>query len=65
MLDNRKRSEVNNNKILDWRLELASFCYTVKYQPSKDNVAPYHLRKHCCQNLDPNFHFVRESAILD
>ena len=40
MLDNRKRSKVKNNKIQVWRLELASFCYTVKYRPGKDNVAP-------------------------
>ena len=37
MLDNRKRSKVKNSKIQDWRLELASFCYTVKYRPGKDN----------------------------
>ncbi|XP_041360605.1 uncharacterized protein LOC121376884 [Gigantopelta aegis] len=40
MLDNRKRSKIKNNKIQDWRIELASFCYTVKYRPGKDNVAP-------------------------
>ena len=40
MLDNRKRSKVKNNKIQVWRLELAFFCYTVKYRPGKDNVAP-------------------------
>lgn len=40
MLDSRKRSKIKNSKIQGWRLELASFCYTVKYQPGKDNVAP-------------------------
>jgi hypothetical protein len=24
----------------DWRLELASFSYTVEYRPGKDNVVP-------------------------
>ena len=40
MIDNRKRSKIKNNKIQSWRLELASFSYTVKYRPGKDNVAP-------------------------
>ena len=40
MLDKRKRSKLMNNKIQDWRLELASFCYTIKYRPGKDNVVP-------------------------
>ena len=39
MLDNRKQSKVKN-KIEDLKLELTSFCYTVKYHLSKDNVAP-------------------------
>ena len=40
MIDNRKRSKIKKNKIQSWRLELASFSYTVKYRPGKDNVAP-------------------------
>lgn len=40
MFDNRKRTKVKNNKIQDWRLELASFSYTVQYRPGKDNVVP-------------------------
>ena len=39
MVDNRKRSK-SKNKIQSWRLELASFSYTVKYRPGKDHVAP-------------------------
>ena len=39
MLDNKKRSKIKN-KIEDWKLEGASFCYTVKYRPGKDNVTP-------------------------
>ena len=34
MIDNRKRSKIKNNKIQSWRLELASFSYTVKYLSS-------------------------------
>ena len=40
MIENRKLSKIKNNKIPSWRLELASFSYTVKYRPGKDNVAP-------------------------
>ena len=40
MFHNRKCTKVKNHKIQDWRLELASFSYTVKYRPGKDNVAP-------------------------
>ena len=35
-----KHSKVKNNKIHDWRLELVSLCYTLKYRPSKDSMAP-------------------------
>ena len=35
MLNNRKRTKIKNNKIQCWRLELASFCYTIKYRPGK------------------------------
>ncbi|XP_048577994.1 uncharacterized protein LOC125559879 [Nematostella vectensis] len=45
MFDNRKRTKVKNNKIQDWRLELASFSHTVKYRPGKDNVAPDSLTR--------------------
>jgi len=40
MFDNRKRTKIRNNKIQGWRLELASFSYTVEHRPGKDNVAP-------------------------
>ena len=40
MFDNRRRTKIKNNKIQDWRLELASFSYTVEHRPGKENVAP-------------------------
>ncbi len=40
MLDSRKHSMIKNSKIQDWRLELTSFCHTVKDRPGKDNMAP-------------------------
>ncbi|XP_076037194.1 uncharacterized protein LOC143022734 [Oratosquilla oratoria] len=49
MLDNRKRTKIKNNKIQEWRLELASFSYTIQYRPGKQNVAPDTLsRAYCC-----------------
>ena len=33
MLDNRKRTKIKNDKIQGWRLELASFSYTIQYRP--------------------------------
>ncbi len=49
MLDNRKRTLIKNNKIQEWRLELASFSYTIQYRPGKQNVAPDTLtRAYCC-----------------
>lgn len=49
MLDNRKRTKIKNSKIQEWRLELASFSYTILYRPGKQNVAPDTLtRAYCC-----------------
>ena len=39
MLDNRKRTKINNNKIQCWCLELASYSHTIKYRSGKDNAA--------------------------
>ena len=40
MLDNRKRNKIKNNEIQGWRLELASFRYTIQYQAGKDSTVP-------------------------
>ena len=37
MLDSRKCTKIKKNKIQGWRLELASFSYTITYRPGKDN----------------------------
>ena len=50
MFDNRKRTKIKNSKIQEWRLELASFSYTMLYRPGKQNVAPDTLtRAYCCR----------------
>lgn len=52
MLDNRKRTKIKNSKILEWRVELASFSYTIKYRPGNENVAPDTLtRVNCCASF--------------
>ena len=55
MLNNRKRTEIKNNKIQCWRLELASYSYTIKYRPKKDNAAADSLtRAFCGSTLSSN-----------
>ncbi|XP_068235600.1 uncharacterized protein [Palaemon carinicauda] len=49
MLDSRKRTKIKNNKIQEWRLELASYSYTIQYRPGKQNIAPDTLTlAYCC-----------------
>lgn len=49
MLDNRKRTKIKNNKMHEWRVELAAFSYTIRYRPEKENVVPDTLtRAFCC-----------------
>ena len=48
MFDTRKRTKVKNNKIQSWRLERASFSYTIRYRPGKDNIAPDALSRAIC-----------------
>ena len=51
MLDSRKRTKIKNNKILCWRLELASFSYTISYRPGKSNVGPDTLTRAFCASV--------------
>ena len=48
MLYNRKRTKIKNNKIQCWCLELASYSYTIKYRPGKDNAATDSLTRAFC-----------------
>lgn len=51
MLDSRKRTKIKNNKILCWRLELASFSYSIHFRPGKDNVGPDALTRAFCSSV--------------
>ena len=48
MFDTANVAKVKNSKIMSWRLELASFSYSIRCRPGKENVAPDALtRTHC------------------
>ena len=40
MLNSRRRTKIKNDKIQQWRMELASFSYVIKYRPGQRNVGP-------------------------
>ena len=65
MLDNRKRTKVKNNKIQGWRLELASFGYTINYRPGNENVAPdTEIHNQLCHpGITRMLHFVRSKNL--
>ena len=51
MLDSRRRSKIKNNKVQQWRMELASYSYDIKYRPEKRNVEPDTLSRAFCSSL--------------
>ena len=51
MFDSRRRSKIKNNKIMGWRLDLASFSYTIRYRPGPKNVGPDTLSRAFCAAL--------------
>ena len=48
MLDNKKRTKIKNNKILQWRLDLSSYDFDIKYRPGTENVVPDTLSRAFC-----------------
>ena len=63
MLDSRKRTQIKNNKIQGWRLELASFSYTITYRPGKDNVGPDTLNWTFCASATSSPNILSKSMI--
>ena len=51
MLDKRKRTKMKNNKIQGWRLEFASYVYTIQYRPGRENVGPDTLTRATCASM--------------
>ena len=57
---NRERTKIKNNKIQGWRLELASFSYTITYRPGVDNVGPDTLtRAFCASGTETNLNLCK------
>jgi transposase InsO family protein len=54
MLDNRRRTKIKNNKIQEWRMELASYSYSIKYRPGKENTGPDSFTRMFCNAVDRN-----------
>ena len=40
MFDSRRRSKIKSNKVQQWRIELSSFSYVIKYRSGQQNVGP-------------------------
>ena len=53
MFDNRRRTKIKNDKVQQWRMELASFSYVIQYCPGQQNVGPdTFTRTVCVTNSD-------------
>ena len=51
LLDNRRRTKIKNSKVQQWRIELASFSYTIKYRPGKQNTGPDTFSRAFCPSI--------------
>ena len=60
IFDSRKRSKIKNYKIQCWRLELASFSYSIRYRPGQSNVGPDALTRAFCASIVPNLQDLHE-----
>ena len=54
MLDNTCSTKIKNNKIQQWRIELAEYSYTIKYRPGPRNVGPDSLTRAYCSAIIPS-----------
>ena len=53
MFDIRRRTKIKNDKVQQWRMELASFSYVIQYRPGQQNVGPdTFTRAVCATNSD-------------
>ena len=55
MMDNRKRTKIKNNKILNWCIELASLSYSIQYRPGSENIPADTLSRATCAAFTTNY----------
>ena len=48
MFNKRKNSEIKNDKIMRWRMELSCFDFDIVYRPGKENIAPDTFSRSYC-----------------
>ena len=51
MLDSRRRTKIKNSKVQQWRIELRSFSYIIKYRPGKQNTGPDTFSRAFCSSV--------------
>lgn len=51
MLDSKKMGKIKNDKIQGWRLELASYSYSITYRPGNKNTAPDAFTRAYCASM--------------
>ena len=54
MFDTQNRGKIKNEKILRWRINLASFSFDIQYRDGKENVAADTLTRTSCATLTDN-----------
>ena len=54
MFDTQNRGKIRNEKILRWRINLASFSFDIQYRDGKENVAADTLTQTSCATLTDN-----------
>ena len=55
MFDSRRRTKMKNDKVQQWRMELASFSYVIQYRPGQQNVAPDTFTRAVCATNSDSF----------
>ncbi|QQP40012.1 Uncharacterized protein FKW44_013906, partial [Caligus rogercresseyi] len=48
MFDERRRSKIKNNKINEWRMELAEYSFSITHRSGEENVSADMFSRSCC-----------------
>ena len=51
MFDSRNKSKIKNNKVQQWKMELASYPYEIKYRPWKQSIGSDIFSRAFCASL--------------